>query len=64
MKYLLIALCFIVFLPATTLAQTNWKASDYKPEKYRKVMVLAKVMETSAKRKLEDLTVQSRHIQI
>lgn len=56
MKLLLIAFCLISLVLPATVAQT-WKSADYKPEPYRKVMVLAKVTETTARRQLEDYTV-------
>jgi hypothetical protein len=56
MKNLLITFCLIVLIYPVSLAQKNWKASDYKPEPYRKVMILAKVLDTQAKKQLEDYT--------
>ena len=58
MKHLLIALSLFVMLQLTARAQTSWKSSDYKPEPYRKVMVLARVTETAARKQLEDYTVK------
>ena len=40
------------------MAQAPWKSSDYKPEAYRKVMVLAKISDAVARRQLEDQTVK------
>jgi hypothetical protein len=56
MKHLLIAFCLLFLLQPTLRAQTTWKASDYKPEPYRKVMVLAKISDPAARRQLEDYT--------
>lgn len=56
-KKTLLALCFALLLQSAT-SQTSWKASDYKPEPYRKVMVYAKVSDFIARRQLEDYTVQ------
>ncbi|MEI7724405.1 MAG: hypothetical protein WCK09_04825 [Bacteroidota bacterium] len=58
MKHLMIAFCFIVLAHQATWAQTTWKSSDYKPETYRKVMVLAKISDVLAKKQLEDFTVK------
>jgi hypothetical protein len=58
MKNLLIAFCLIALLQSATMAQKTWKASDYKPEPCRKVMVLAKVSEPAARRQLEDYSVK------
>ena len=45
-------------LHQAVITQTPWKASDYKPEAYRKVMVFAKVSDVTARRQLEDATVK------
>jgi hypothetical protein len=58
MKHLLIAFCVFILMQPATMAQTTWKASDYKPEPYRKVMVLARVSEPAARKQLEDFTVK------
>ncbi|MCX6284043.1 MAG: hypothetical protein NTW31_07410 [Bacteroidetes bacterium] len=58
MKQLMIAFCLIVLVLPATWAQTTWKASDYKPEPYRKVMVLAKISDVTARRQLENNTVK------
>ena len=47
MKQLLISFCCVVLMQTVTVAQTSWKSSDYKPEPYRKVMVLAKVTDVT-----------------
>lgn len=57
MKQLMITLCLIVLLQSSTMAQETWKDREYKPEVYRKVMVMAKVHEVTARRLLEDNTV-------
>jgi hypothetical protein len=58
MKHFLIAFCCIVFMQSAATAQTSWKASDYKPEAYRKVMVYAKISDVAARKQLEDFTVK------
>jgi hypothetical protein len=58
MKNLLIAVCFIFLVQTAANAQETWKDKDYKPEPYRKVMVLAKVTDVTARHQLEDFTVK------
>jgi len=59
LKHLLIAFCFIIMMHTSAYAQiSTWKASDYKPEPYRKVMVLAKISDAAARKQLEDFTVK------
>ncbi len=58
MKQLLIAFCFIVLLQTAASAQATWKSPDYKPEPYRKVMVLARITDVAAKKQLEDFSVK------
>ena len=58
MKRVLIAFCLIALVLPSVKAQNTWKASDYKPEPYRKVMVLAKVSDPVARKQLEDFTVK------
>jgi hypothetical protein len=58
MKHLMITFCCAVLVQLSCMAQTNWKASDYKPEPYRKVMVLARVSDIGARQQLEDYTVK------
>ncbi len=58
MKNILIVFCLIALLPPVSMAQKTWKASDYKPESYRKVMVLAQLSNFTARRQLEDFTVK------
>jgi hypothetical protein len=58
MKKLLIAICLLVLIQPAVMAQSTWKASDYQPEPYRKVMVLARVSEQVARKQLEDYTVK------
>lgn len=58
MKQLIIAFCLVALLQPASKAQKTWKASDYKPEVYRKVMVLAKISDQAARRQLEDYTVK------
>jgi hypothetical protein len=58
MKQILIVISLIVLILPGTSAQATWKSSDYKPEPYRKVMVLARVAETAARKQLEDFTVK------
>ena len=58
MKQLLIAFSLGLLILPSAITQTPWKASDYKPEAYRKVMVFAKVSDVTARRQLEDATVK------
>jgi hypothetical protein len=58
MNHILIAFCLIVLMQPATVAQTSWKSSDYTPEPYRKVMVLARVSDVAARKQLEDFTVK------
>lgn len=58
MKYLLIIFCFFFWTHPATIAQTTWISPDYKPEAYRKVMVLAKISDDKARKQLEDFTVK------
>ena len=58
MKHLLITFCLIILVQSGAIAQGTWKASDYKPEPFRKVMVLAKVSNTLVRQQLEDFTVK------
>ena len=58
MKNLIFVFCAVCFIQSTTSGQSSWKSPDYKPEAYRKVMVLAKFTDELAKRKVEDATVK------
>ncbi|MEI6681526.1 MAG: hypothetical protein WCO44_02800 [Bacteroidota bacterium] len=58
MKHLLTAICLTIVMQSATLAQSPWKASDYKPEPYRKVMVYAKISDMGARQQLEEKTVK------
>ena len=59
MKHLLIPIYIVLmFFQPSARAQDTWKASDYNPEPYRKVMVLARVTDAAARRQLEDYTVK------
>ena len=58
MKHVMIAFYLIVVMLSATRAQSTWKASDYKPVPYRKVMVLAKISDIAARKQLEDFTVK------
>ena len=58
MKHFIVVFCLFILLLQGASAQTTWKASDYKPEPYRKVMVLAKVTDVAARQQLEDFTVK------
>lgn len=49
---------FSFFLMQTVVAQSSWKSPDYKPEVYRKVIVLAKTSDELVKRQIEDATVK------
>jgi|APCry1669189204_1035204.scaffolds.fasta_scaffold00367_3 hypothetical protein len=58
MKQLITVFCLIVLLQPASKGQTTWKASDYKLEPYRKVMVLAKVTDPASRKQLEEYTVR------
>ena len=58
MKQYLIAFLIIVMLQSAAMTQSTWKDAAYKPEPYRKVMVLAKVSDMAARKQLEDYTVK------
>jgi hypothetical protein len=57
-KHLMIAFCLAVLCQPDMNAQKSWKSPDYKPETYRKVMVLAKISDVTARKQLEDFTVK------
>jgi len=57
-KHFIITFCSLLLLQTIGFAQSSWKAPDYKPEVYRKVMVLAKFADELAKRQIEDMTVK------
>lgn len=44
----------MLLLGTTAFAQASWKLPEYKPEAYRKVMVLAKFSDELARRQMED----------
>ena len=58
MKYLTLVFLAVFFIQTTASGQSSWKSPYYKPEAYRKVMVLAKFSDELAKRKVEDATVK------
>ena len=58
MKQLLITFSLIFLMLPVTRAQATWKSPDYKPEPYRRVMVLAKITDVVARKQLEDFTVK------
>lgn len=58
MKHLLVAFCLILLLQPSIIAQTSWKSTDYIPEPYRRVMVLAKISDIDARKQLEDFSVK------
>lgn len=58
MKHLLLTFSLILLMQQLAHAQFTWKASDYVPEPYRKVMVYAKILDVTARRLLEDNTVK------
>jgi hypothetical protein len=58
MKHLMFAFCLILLMQPAIKAQTSWKSPEYKPEPYRKVMVLAKISDAVARKQLEDFTVK------
>ncbi|WP_310377707.1 hypothetical protein [Flavobacterium sp.] len=51
---LLVSLFLVQFI---AVAQSSWKSPEYKPEVYRKVMVLVKTTDELIKRQVEDATV-------
>jgi hypothetical protein len=56
-KYVLsLVSCFLI--QTIVVAQSSWKSPEYKPETYRKVMVLAKTTDELIKRQIEDATVK------
>ena len=58
MKNLFFVFLTVFSIQTTVTGQSSWKSPDYKPEAYRKVMVLAKFSDELAKRKVEDATVK------
>lgn len=58
MKQLIISFFCIMLVSTISVAQSSWKSPEYKPELYRKVIVLAKVSDDLIKRQLEDGTVK------
>jgi hypothetical protein len=58
MRKTILCLALSVLTIASVVAQTTWKSGAYKPEPFRKVMVLARVSDASARQHLEDYTVK------
>jgi hypothetical protein len=58
MKQLIFSFFSIVLIQSICAGQSSWKSPDYKPEAYRKVIVLAKTSDELAKRQIEDATVK------
>jgi hypothetical protein len=58
MKKLLILLSLVILMQAGLYSQTTWKSPDFKPGTLRKVMILAKVTDETARKQLEDFTVK------
>jgi hypothetical protein len=58
MKNYIFSLLGILLIQSFSFAQSSWKSTEYKPEKYRKVLVLAKTTDDLAKRQIEDATVK------
>jgi hypothetical protein len=56
MKHLLIIIFLVVLAQPVLFSQTTWKSPGYKPEKFRKVMIYAKVLDVAARKQLEDFT--------
>ncbi len=56
-KNILLLVCFLLS-QTIAVAQSSWKSPEYKPETYRKVMVLAKTTDELIKRQIEDATVK------
>jgi len=58
MKHLLIAFSLALLAPVTLFSQTTWKSPAYEAAAMRKVMIYAKVIDTEARKQLEDFTVK------
>lgn len=56
-KYSLLLFSFFL-IQTVVFAQSSWKSPQYKPEAYRKVIVLAKTSNELAKRQIEDAAVK------
>ena len=58
MKHVTLVFLSIFLILSLCSAQSSWKSPEYKAEKYRKVIVLAKISDDLAKRQVEDATVK------
>jgi hypothetical protein len=58
MKKCILSLLSIFLLQTIVFAQSSWKSPEYKPEVFRKVMVLAKTSDELKRRQIEDATVK------
>jgi hypothetical protein len=58
MKKLIAIIAIFVLIHPILHAQTTWKIPGYTPDPVRKVMVLAKVTDVTARRQIEDFTVK------
>jgi hypothetical protein len=58
MKKYIFSLLGILLMQTFSIAQSSWKSTEYKPDKYRKVLILAKTTDDLAKRQIEDATVK------
>lgn len=58
MKHVTLVFLSIFLILSICSAQSSWKSPEYKAEKYRKLIVLAKISDDLAKRQVEDATVK------
>ena len=58
MKQLICILCIALLSLSSITAQTTWKTPGYQPAEVRKLMVLAKVTDMTARQQLEDFSVK------
>ncbi len=58
MRIVIVYICWLMMVPSISTSQSTWKSPGYKAEAYRKVMVMAKVSDDHARRRLEDATVK------
>lgn len=58
MKRILFIFYLVLLLQPVLFSQTTWKSPGYKPETLRRVMVLAKITDVTARQQLEEFTVK------
>ena len=58
MKHVTLVFLSIFLILSLCSAQSSWKSPEYKAEKYRKLIVLAKISDDLTKRQVEDATVK------